>query len=413
MVDKENPSTIRELHITVPEEEIKRRREEVVRYFKNFAKIPGFRPGHAPVEIVERVFREEIRERVAKELISEHGKRAIAESGLNPLDSYVKEYSYGDDGSFSFSLIVEVIPPYDVVDYEGIEVELKKRVIEEKDVDNALQNLRESYAQLVPVENRGIQMGDIVELEVQRFVIQDKRTLPVERYRWLVEKSVEEIPGLFENIIGMMAGEERKFKVNYPSDFYKKNLRGKEVETKVKVISIKEKRLPEINDEFISQIGEYKNVEELREKIRQKLREEIERKEKEEMESEILRILREKNPVEVPKSLERREFERLANSFEIREDIGDEEKERLVSALLKIANQNVMNYLILNKISEKEGIKVEKQEVESELRKRADLSNLSLQQIEGLRREIEKNLILRKTLDFVISKAIIKYKEEN
>lgn len=413
VTDEKNLSTIKELYITVPEEDIKRKREEVVKYFKNRAKIPGFRPGHAPREIVERIFKEEIKERVATELINEHGKKAISESGLNPLDFYVKDYKYSDDGSFSFSLLVEVIPPYDVVDYKGIEVEIKKKVVNEEDVNNALQSIRENFAQLVPVEDRGVQVGDIVEIEVQRFVVPDKRTLPIERYRWQVEKSIDEIPGLFDNIIGMMVGEEKKFRVNYPSDFSKKNLRGKEVETKVKVVSIKEKKLPEINDEFISQIGEYKSIEELRERIKERLKGEIEKKEKAEIESEILRILREKNPVEVPRTLEKREFERLANSIEISDEMGDEEREKMILALSKIANQNVMNYLILNKIIEKEGIKVEKQEVESELRKRTDISSLSFDEIERLRNEIEKNLLLRRALDFVISKAIIKYKEEN
>lgn len=414
MKEGKEPSTIREIHGTVPEEDIRRKREELVNYFKNRAKIPGFRPGKAPVEIVERVFKEEIKDRLTKELILEHGRKVIAESGIAPLDSpVIKEYSYGGDGSLSFSLLVEVIPPYDVVEYRGIEVELRKTNIEEKDVENALQNLRRRFAQLVPVEERGSQQGDIVEIEVQRFVVQDKRTLPIERYRWHIEGEVKEIPGLFENVIGMRTGEEKKFRVVYPSDFPKKNFKGKEVETRIKIISIKEEKLPEITDEFVNQIGEYKSVENLKRELRKRLEEEVASKEREVIEEEILRILREKNPVEVPKTLEKAELKRLASSIEIKEEIGKDEEERFINTLKKIATQNVMNYLILTKISEKEGIKVERQEVESELRRTTDLSSLSLQEIEELRREIEKKLILRKTLDFIIGKAIIKYKEEN
>jgi len=252
-----------------------------------------------------------------------------------------------------------------------------------------------------------------VEIEVQRFIVQEKRALPVERYRWQIEKEIEEIPGLFENIIGMKTGEEKRFKILYPSEFIKKNLSGKEIETRIKVISIKMKEVPELTDEFVSQIGEYKSVDELKEKVRQKLIEEFERKERGIVEAEVLRILRERNPVEVPRTLEKLELQRLAESVEIKEETSKEEMDRLIYALTKIANHNVMNYLILTKISEKEGIQVEKQEVESELRRSYDLSSLSLQEIEGLRNEIEKNLILKKTLDFIISKAIIKYKEEN
>jgi len=407
-------STIREINVVVPKEEIEKKREEIVKYFKSRAKISGFRPGNAPFEMVERVFKEEIKERLTDELIYEHGRKAIAESGFNPLDTpSVKEWNYAEDGSFSFTIIFEVIPSYDVVDYTGIQIELVKKKVEEKDIENAIQKLLENFAQLIPVVDRGVQNGDIVEIEVQRFIVQEKRALPVERYRWQIEKEIEEIPGLLENIIGMKTGEEKRFKILYPSEFVRKNLSGKEIETRIKVISIKVKEVPELTDEFVSQIGEYKSVEELKEKVRQKLIEEFERKEREIVEAEALRILRERNPVETPRTLEKLELQRLAESVEIKEGISKEEMDRLIYALMKIANQNVMNYLILTKISEKEGIQVEKQEVESELRRSYDLSSLSLQEIESLRNEIEKNLILKKTLDFIISKAIIKYKEEN
>ncbi len=412
--EEKTPSTIKELHVNVSENEIKKKREEIIKYFKTRVKIPGFRPGNAPIEIVERVLKEEIKEKVTNELIYEYGRRAIAESGLNPLNTpVVKEYSYEGDGSLSFSIIFEVMPSYDVIDYTEIELELKKTNIEEKDIQNALQNLKESFGQLVPVEVRGVQKGDLVEIEVQRFIISEKRALPVERYRWQIQEEIEEIPGLFENVIGLKIGEEKKFRIVYSGGFYKKNLKGKEVETKVKIISIKEKKLPELTDEFVNQIGDYKNVNDLKEKLRQKIMEEKVKKEREAIETEILRILREKNPVEVPKSLEEMELQRLARSFEIKGEIGPEEEKRLIETLRNIANSNVMNYLILTKISEKEGVKVDRQEVESELRRTADLGSLSLQEIERLRNDTEKKLILKKTLDFIISKAIIKYKEEN
>lgn len=412
--EEKSESTIREIKVVVPKEEIDRKREEVVRYFKIRAKIPGFRPGNTPVEMVERVFKEEIRERLTNELIYEHGRKTITESGFNPLDApSVKELSYGEDGSLSFSIVFEVMPSYDVVDYTGIQIELVKKEVEEKDIETAIQNILEKFAQLIPVEDRGVQKGDIVEIEVQRFIVPEKRTLPVERYRWQIDSEVEEIPGLFGNIIDMKIGEEKRFKTVYPSEFHKKNLRGKEIETRIKVISIKIKKIPELTDEFVNQIGEYKSVKELKEKVRQTLIEEFEKKEREIVEAEILRILRERNPVEIPRSLEKLELQRLAHSFEIKGEMDPEESERLISVLRKIANQNVMNYLILNKISEKEGIQIEKKEVESELRSSYDLSSLSLQEIESLRNEIEKKLTLKKVLDFIISKAIIKYKEEN
>ncbi len=412
--DEKLPSTIKELNVKVPEEAIKRKREEILKYFKAKASIHGFRPGNAPLEIVERVFKEEIKERVTDELINEYGRKAINESGFTPLNApVVKEYSYGDDGSLLFSIIFEVIPSYDVVDYIGIEVELKKTIVQDKDVENALQSLRENYAQLVPVEDRGVQNGDIVELEVQKFIVPEKRALPVERYIWQIEKEVEDIPGLFENVMGMRVGEEKKFRILYPEEFHKKNLRGKEIETRVKIVTIKEKRLPELTDEFVSKIGDYKNLEDLKEKLRQKIMEEVERKEREIIENEVLRVLRERNPVEVPRTLENAELERLARSFEVRGEIEEEERERLIHTLRDIANSNVKNYLLLSKISEKEGLKVDKHEVETELRRATDLSSLSLNEIEKLRKDIEKRLILKKTLDFIISKAIIKYKEEN
>ncbi len=412
--EQKSPPTLKEIHVTVPEEDIKRKKEEILRYFRNRAEIPGFRPGNAPLELVERFYKERIEERLSEELIQEYGKKAILEAGMNPLHPpYVTNFNFNSDGTLSFSLSFEVMPNFDVKDYEGVSVEIEKKKIREGDVELALQELRERLAELVPVENREVQKGDIIEMEIQRKILSEKRTLPVERFRWQVENEIEEIPGIFENVIGMRKNEEKIFKILYPEDFPKKNLRGKEIETKINVVSIKEKRPPELTDEYVSQIGDYKDLQDLKEKLRQNISEALEKKEREMIESEILKKLREKNPLDVPLYLEKLEMERLASSIQISGGISEEEKEKIIEAIRARAKENVMNFLILKKISEKENIKVEKREVELEARKRTDLNSLSMEELEDLKKEIEKNMILRKTLDFVINKAIIKYKEEN
>ncbi|MGQ9618434.1 MAG: trigger factor [Candidatus Aminicenantia bacterium] len=413
MKEEKPSSTIKEVHVEVPKEEVEKKREQILKFFVSRAKIHGFRPGNAPREIVERVFKEEIKEKSTDELIQEYGKKAIEKTRLTPLHApYVTQYSYKDDGSLSFTLSFEVIPSYDVDFYSGIEIEVRRKIVGEKEIESGLQSLRENFAQLIPVTDRGVKVGDIVEIEIQRKILSEKRTLPVERYRWKVEKEIEEIPGIFENVLGMKNGEEKIFIITYPEEFSKKNLRNKEIETRVKVLSIKEKIYPELNEEFVTQIGDYKDLQDLKNKLKDKLEEEFKKREREEAEREILKVLREKNSVEVPQFLVNIELESIASSLDKRGGMSEQEESRLIEAFRDLATENVKNYLILSKISEKEGIKVEKNEVETELRKAYNLNNLSYSEIERLREKIEKKLIFRKTLDFVLDKAIIKYKEE-
>jgi trigger factor len=234
------------------------------------AKIPGFRPGKAPKNIVERHYGDEVRSEVTHRLVTESYLRALQEHNLNPVEMpQIDNVSSLAKGlALTFTATVEVRPNIDLQPYDGIEVKEETVTVTDEEVDQTVDRLREMYAQLEVVEGRPLEQNDTAIIDFEGF----RDGKPIEGAKaadyMLSLGSNSLIPGFEDQLAGMNRGETREIKVVFPSDYNNRDLAGKDATFTVTLKEIKKKALPELNDEFAKDIGNNTSVAELKEGIK-------------------------------------------------------------------------------------------------------------------------------------------------
>jgi len=227
---------------------------------------------------------------------------------------------------------------------------------------------------------------------------------------------------LNKNLLGLKPNEARNFTVDFNRNHKNKKLAGKKIEYNLKVISLKEKKLPEINDEFAKDIGEFKDLNDLKENIKKEILASKEKQVKKDMAEEIIKKIAEKLSIDQPEILVEQEqrivLQRLLSSYP-QKDAKEENLEQLKIEARRIAEQNLKNHFILTKIAEIEGLEVTDAEIHEEFKEIAKRNNLPLAKVienvnkEGRREELRKSLQLKKTVDFLIRQAIIERQESS
>jgi len=265
--------TTRELELEIPAERVRQEYEKVLKEYVARVKLPGFRKGYAPREMVQRLFDAEIKEAVLDNLIPDTLRETLNSLQVIPVNvPTVKDVNFTDEGGVQCLVSFEVWPGFELpADYLEKKVEVSRPEVEESEVEAVLNRLRENTAEYLPVADRGVQDGDYVVIEIQGRETASKKLLPAEKVVVLAGHPDNE-PRLNEVLPGMKPGEEKIFTVQYPEDFRQKRFAGKEIEYRLKVLEIKEKKLPDLNDDFARLVDEeVEGLEALREKIRQDL----------------------------------------------------------------------------------------------------------------------------------------------
>lgn len=403
-----------ELTIEVGIDEIKNKTEEVYRRIAGKAKIPGFRPGKAPRNLLEQYYSSEVEKEVLDQILPSAYQEALEQAQVEPVDTAViGDIKYLKGEPLIFKAAVEIKPEIPVGDYRGILVEKKAIHISEEDVQKSLEFLREMHAEFVTIEDRPLQKGDAVIMDLQSFrgetPLQEK---VVTHFIEVGEK--RNLPQFEEQIIGLRKGEKKEFKIAYPSDYEDKEFAGQEITFKVQVKEIKEKKLPEINDKFAKDVGDYQNLEELQNKSRENLLRQAEKQQLADMNNQIMKRLIEKTNFEVPGSMVEKELNYLFQDLEKNmknqhmtwENLGktpEKAKEELQTA----AFNRVKGELILNRIGEIEKVLVSEEELQAKMEKLAKEMNQSPKAVEDYfrapnRLEVLKLQLLReKTFRFL------------
>ncbi len=241
--------------------------------------------------------------------------------------------------------------------------------------------------------------------------------------KFLPQEKVVILAGHAENeeilnkiLIGSTPGEVKNFIIDYDKNHQNKKLAGKKIEYNLKVISIKEKKLPALDDEFAKELGEFESLNDLKEKIRTQIISSKEKTIKQDMAEEIIKKISDKLSIGLPETLVEQEYMAIMRrllSSRTKQDTSKEDLEKLKSEGKKKAEQNLKNHLILKKIAEKERLKVSDQEMHEEFKEIARANNLPLAQVidkvnkEGKREELRSSILFKKTVDFLVEHAII------
>ena len=410
---KDDQGLYKELTLEFEKGEFADKLEEIYSYLAQTVNLPGFRKGRIPKKVLKKRVKGEVERLLANALLEQYLDKALEEAGVKPVaDIFLTEINLPEsEDRVTLKVKFEVAPEFEVKNPEEITVEIPKVEFSEEQVENYIKDLRERNAEWKEVD-REIKEGDLVEVEYEITELEKGETEKGETAavvgEGLFRKEIEEA------IKGKKAGDEIELKELPIYDQDGKEI-GK-VNIKLKIKSVKEKVLPELNDEFAKKLGLGETWEEARKKIEEQLREQFELSVQNLKRERTLAKLVEEHKIEVPETLVRRELDGLIRAkLNELQQLGikpnEVNQQQLAQDLLPTAIFNVASRLILDKYADKFGIEVSDEEVEEELKKLAQIYNVKPEEFlqvarqQGLWDSVKGDLRRTKALDEVVSKV--------
>jgi len=380
------PKSQIELKIEVPVEEWGEFLNEAAKELSLDLKIEGFRPGHAPLKLVEeKIGPAKILEEAAEHCARKCYVRAILDNKIEAIGRpEISVLKMAKDNPFEFKAKVTVMPEIELTDYIKIAKEKKPRkkeeiLVEDKEVEESLEWLQKSRAKYITVK-RGAQEGDRVEIDFEAKINGVKIKNGESKNHPFILGQGRFVAGFEEKIKGMKEGEEKEFSLLFPSDYYKKDLADKLVDFKVKMNLVQEQEIPELNDQFAQSLGNFSSLENLRQSIKEGISQEKEEEEKEKWRLEIINKIAEQSVMEVPDLLIEEELKKLLEDFKIQ--VGQfglewskylaeikKTEDDLKKDLREQAIKRIRIGLVLREIAQKEKIEVNQDEIEEEINK--------------------------------------------
>ena len=379
-------TTKREIEVEIPVEEVTRQTESLIEKYQKVARIPGFRRGHVPASIIRQRFSEEIKTDMVEALIPRFFRREAERLSLHPVSQpRVTDMHLHDGEPLRFKAAFEVLPEIKLSGYKELRAEKPEIAVSEDDVEEALNDLRERHASFDPVEGRALADGDFAQVSLDGTPKPggekpgDEKSgegQPVHMDEVLVEIAGKNtMPEFTEHLRGTVAGDERTFDVNYPEDTQDKRLAGKTFSYAVKVQSIKQKSLPELNDEFAKKLGEFQTVDDVRKAIREQMESERKNQAEHDTKEKLVGELIQGNDFEVPESLIEQQIDirierglrALAAQGLTAEQMKKMDLNRLRSGQRDQAVHDVKAALLLERVAEEENIQVSDEELNQEL----------------------------------------------
>lgn len=406
--------------------EFKNAREEIISSYSKDMKIPGFRPGKAPKNLIEKSLEPEVlKDHAAQHLISNNYQKLISDAKIDPVDyPSVNIIKLNDNEPFVFSLEVEVYPEVKLGKYKGIKAEKKPTDVADNEVLQVLGNLQDRYARFIPVPpEEGAAENDFVDLEVQSEAEGSAiKTWPRDIKGYPIGKGYIS-PDFDPNIIGMKLNEEKSFTVDFKKDHQLSEIAGKTVSFKVVVKKILRKELLALDDEFAKTVSSYGTLLELKEEVRKNL--ELDKKDQSEADfkNALINGASEEAVVEIPEALVRTEIEvmleelgdslsrsnlTLKDYLQSLKKTEDDLKQELKTPALVRAKGKV----VLKKIAEAEKLEVAAHDIDTEIALMAQQSGKSSEEYKkslgrGGLAYITDYLLRRKALDFLSTHAKI------
>jgi trigger factor len=287
----------RSLSVEVPAEQVAHEYDKSCRQYMRSLRVPGFRQGKVPLHIIRQRFGREIEQETAEHVIEHALEKAVADAGVKPLRAPVlKEYKYTHGEALTFTAEFEVMPPVTVRGAGEIRVAMSEPAVTDRMIADALDAMRERAARFDPVEGRGIHQGDHAVVDI-RVTFAAGQGEDIARENVMLEVgSGGPHPELTEHLRDMKPGDQKSFEVSYPEDHPARELAGRRVSYAITVREIKEKRLPELDDEFAKDVGSFESLEELRRRVADDLMARERYRAREEARSSALQQLLERNP---------------------------------------------------------------------------------------------------------------------
>jgi trigger factor len=421
-VDVETVDALRRrLAVEVSTEEVQTEIEKAYGELGRAAKVPGFRPGRVPRNVLERMFGDRIRTDVFGKLIQRSYAEVVEQQQIAVVGQPEIETEQAEPGApLRYRATVEVKPEVVADHYAGLEAERPILPVSDADVEATLDRLRQSLAQLQPIADRSVaQSGDVVTVDYQGHL--DGRLAGRAEHRD-IELGANGFPPEFDQaLIGAGVGSNVEFTAEYPPDHANADLRGKTVHFKVRLERLSRKELPQLDDEFAKDHGACATLEELRGRVRQQLQAEATRAADEAVQRALLDELSKRHDIPVPTSMVQRRTEALVEEVwhdwqqqRIRPKNESQARERLRADLEPRAREQVKVGLLLEAIARQEGITVSEDDVDSRIEALASGAGTAAERVRALyqnpeaRRQLHARLVQGRAIDAVVACATVK-----
>ncbi|MGH9494752.1 MAG: trigger factor [Candidatus Sulfotelmatobacter sp.] len=435
--DEKKDGVKREISVEIPADVVARETDTLIAKYQKVARLPGFRAGHAPASLIRQKFKEDLKSDVVEALVPRYFNKEAEKQGLIPVsqprvtDLHIPDLNTHDGEPLRFKASFEIMPEIIVQGYKELRADHPEIEVKDEEVEEALNSVREQHATFNSVEGRALANGDFAQASmdgkpkegdgkpkdsVGQAKDGDDKPQPVHMDEVLIEIGGKNtVPEFSENLRGANAGDEREFDVVYAEDFNDKRLAGKTFIYKVKVQAIKQKSMPELNDEFAKELGDFADLDAVRKQIRENMLSERRHTAEREAKDKLVNELVKRNDFEVPESLVDRQIDlrlerglrALAAQGMKMEDLKKMDLPRLRAGQRDQSVHDVKSSLLLERIAEVEKIEVGDDEVNRELDSLAQQAKQTpeavrtrLTQDGGLDR-IRNRIRSEKTLDFL------------
>jgi len=403
----------RSLEIAIPVDEVESETSRVTADVQQRAKLPGFRPGKAPANLIRKQFSGDIRQRVLESLIPKYLQKQFEADNLNVVGQPdIKDIHFHDGEPLRFKAEFEVQPEIELSEYKGLEVPYEDPSVSDEDVSKRIEEIRNQKADFRNIDPRPLENGDhaVVALESVSGVEGE----PVKQEEMVLEiGGADTLEAFSENLRGLSPGDSKEFDVPYPEDYGSPRLAGKTIRFQATVKGVRKKELPELNDEFAQDLGDYRNMDELREAVRKALYTQREHDAQQEAKNKIVEQLVDRHDFPVPETfVERQIRNRVEQTLRAMASEGVDPRqlkldwEKVRESQREKAVREVKASMLLSKITEREAIGVTREEVDREVER---LARQQREPVAALQMKFEKDGTLNRIASHIQSEKTLTF----
>jgi trigger factor len=405
------------LEVEIPVEDVKSETGKVVEELQKRVRMPGFRPGKAPASLILKNYGEDVRRKVLEELIPKALQKEFENQNLRVVGSpNVTDVHFHDGESVHFKAEFEVYPDFELKEYRGISVPYHDPEVTEEDVDKRIEEIRDNKATYANIDPRPLEDGDFAVLALESLEGVDP---PVQADEMTIEVGgPDALEGFTENLRGMSPGEEKEFDVSYPEDYGQERLAGKTVKFRAQVKGVRKKELPELNDEFAQDLGDYRTMDELRAAVKKSLFDQRQDEAQREAKDKIVEHLVDEHEFPVPEVFITRQIEsRVEQRLRTLTQQGLDPKsfnldwDSIKDAQREPATREVKASLVINRVAERESIVPTRDEVDKQVERLARQQREAYAPLrirlekDGTLNRIAAHIQTEKTLNFLFEHA--------
>jgi trigger factor len=404
---KKSEGGARHLEVRVPAETVADAEDKAARRYATKLRLPGFRPGKAPAAIVRKRFGPAIREEALNSLLNEAYKEILEREKIQPAGQPRVEHVHFDEGQpLTFELHVEVRPEIVLARTTGFRVQRNRRAVSDEQVRDQIEHLRDQRATWTPLDEKPLP-GDLVSVELA--TADESGAMPGPKQYQVVLGAGQAIPGVEEVIMETAPGQTVERPVKWPDDFPDETERGKMKAVRVKLVDVKRKQLPDLDDAFAREVGDFDSLEVLNKTVREDLDRHADRDAEAEVRQRLVDEIISANPFDIPRSWVDQMVEAYIEAYQVPEG----ERDRFRGEFRAVAERQVRRDLVIETIAEKQNLKATESDIDARVAEVAEKRNADPGQVyaslqkAGRIRELERSITEDKVFGWLMEQNIV------